>query len=578
MNRAASSLLAFALAAAAGLAAAAAPPPEPTPKPLVSSVEVSVTSIDAVVVDSKGNRVRGLTKEDFVVLEDGKVQDLSNFLFVDDTESVPAGEAAPAPPRPEPGVLTPAVSKPQARVVVFIDNLHIPPVNRNAVLTALDGFLRKAVGPNVEAMIVTFDRSLRVRGPFTRDAEILSRVLVQVANESTAGAGRISERNQLFHQIDEAAGTRDQTGSLRDLLFDQATAATRSFSDSEKYDADATINGLEVTLGRLAGVDGRKILILVSEKLPEFPGQEVWDYLRNARRAAGLDENGAGMPPIFEYDETKAFQNLATAANAALVSLYTFDAQGLGFDPSISSERAGTLGIQNPGPSTVSSDAMMQLLASETGGLAAIQRNGFGAVLAEMEQDWRVYYSLGYSTPPKAANKPRKIEVRVKPRGLSVRSRTAVLERSADERLAEQVTSGLFFPRYLNPLDAAIDRGRVVAGPKKTFVLPLTIRVPYAKLTLVPDGGRLKGGLVFTVAVKAPDGRYTKADVKTIPIDVPEKEVVSGAVKEFVHHATFQVRPGLQVFSLGLTDAISRQTTFAQPEFNLAAREEPASR
>ena len=574
MNRGTSSLLAVALAAATGVAAAAAPPPEPTPKPLVSSIEVSVTSIDAVVVDSKGNRVRGLTKDDFVVLEDGKAQDLSNFLFVDDTEPVPAGEAAPAP-RPEPGVLTPAVSKPQARVVVFVDNLHIPPVNRNAVLAALDGFLRKAVGPNVEAMIVTFDRSLRVRGPFTRDAEILSRVLVQVANESTAGAGRISERNQLFHQIDEAARSDAQ---IRDLLFDSAAAATRSFSDTEKYDADATINALEVTLGRLAGVDGRKILILVSEKLPEFPASEVWDYLRNARRSAGLSEEGPGMPPMFEYDETTAFQRLATAANAALVSLYTFDAQGLGFDASLSAERAGTAGIQNSGPSTVSSDAMMQLLASETGGLAAIQRNGFGAVLAEMEQDWKVYYSLGYATPPKSANKPRKVEVRVKPKGLTVRSRTAVLERSPDERLAEQVTSGLFFPRFVNPLDARIERGRIVAGAKKTFVLPLTIRVPYSRLTLVPDGGRLKGGLVFTVAVKAPDGRYTKADVKTIPIDVPEQAVVSGAAKEFVHQATFQVRPGLQVFSLGLTDAISRQTTFAQPEFNLAAREEPPRR
>ncbi len=195
-----------------------------------------------------------------------------------------------------------------------------------------------------------------------------------------------------------------------------------------------------------------------------------------------------------------------------------------------------------------------------------------------MEQDWRVYYSLGYATPTKTADKPRKIEVRVKSKGLSVRSRTAVLERTPDQRLAEQVTSGLFFPRYANPLDAQIDRGRIVAGPKKTFVLPLTIRVPYSKLTLVPDGGRLKGGVVFTVAVKAPDGKYTKADVKTIPIDVPEKELVSGAVKEFVHRATFQVRPGLQVFSIGLTDAVSRQTTFAQPEFNLAAREEPARR
>ncbi|HSB37198.1 MAG TPA: VWA domain-containing protein, partial [Thermoanaerobaculia bacterium] len=183
------------LAAAAGSGpVAAAPPPEPTPRPLVTSVEVSVTSIDVVVTDSKGNRVRDLKREDFEVREDGKVQPLSNFLFVDDTAPAPPEEVpgpGDVPSRPQPGVLTPAVSRPQARIAAFIDNLHLPPWNRNAVLAALDGFLRKAVGPNVEAMVVSYDRALRIRGAFTRDAEVLSRVLSQISNESTPGAGRL---------------------------------------------------------------------------------------------------------------------------------------------------------------------------------------------------------------------------------------------------------------------------------------------------------------------------------------------------------------------------------------------------
>ena len=39
--------------------------------PLVTHVDVSVTNLDVIVTDSKGNRVTGLRKEDFEVVEDG---------------------------------------------------------------------------------------------------------------------------------------------------------------------------------------------------------------------------------------------------------------------------------------------------------------------------------------------------------------------------------------------------------------------------------------------------------------------------------------------------------------------------
>ena len=63
-----------------------APPAQERPEkafpPVVESVDVTVTSVEVVVTDSKGNRVPGLTAADFEVKQDGIVQKITNFYAV----------------------------------------------------------------------------------------------------------------------------------------------------------------------------------------------------------------------------------------------------------------------------------------------------------------------------------------------------------------------------------------------------------------------------------------------------------------------------------------------------------------
>ena len=73
-------------------AAPQVPGPTPRPGPLVRNVDVTVTNIDVVVTDSQGNRVRGLTKADFDVFEDGMLQPLTNLYAVDGGKVVFFGE------------------------------------------------------------------------------------------------------------------------------------------------------------------------------------------------------------------------------------------------------------------------------------------------------------------------------------------------------------------------------------------------------------------------------------------------------------------------------------------------------
>ncbi|MCL4810182.1 MAG: hypothetical protein KJ062_20675, partial [Thermoanaerobaculia bacterium] len=124
----------------------AVPTPTPRSGPLVRNVDVTVTNLDVVVTDRKGNRIRGLTREDFEVYEDGVLQPLTNFYAVDggrvvffgdeaipgvDPPAAPAPAPVPAPSpiaTPAPAPADPAVAPlpvPGTRIVIFIDNLSL---------------------------------------------------------------------------------------------------------------------------------------------------------------------------------------------------------------------------------------------------------------------------------------------------------------------------------------------------------------------------------------------------------------------------------------------------------------------
>ncbi len=61
------------------------PPPKPPAEqpPVTFKVEVNYVEIDAIVTDSQGNFVRTLTKDDFIVSEQGKPQRVSIASLVD---------------------------------------------------------------------------------------------------------------------------------------------------------------------------------------------------------------------------------------------------------------------------------------------------------------------------------------------------------------------------------------------------------------------------------------------------------------------------------------------------------------
>ena len=535
---------------------------------LAKSVEVSVTNVDVVVTDSKGQAVTDLTAADFEVRQDGVVQPLTNFSFIRNApaQALPVEGAPPASPPPA-TVLEPATPQAaRAHLIVFFDMLHLTTPSKNRALKSLLSYLPTVVGPNVETQFVTWDRALRIRGPFTTNVPVLSSLLVSIGEEQTLGEVARRERERILREIDSAA-TSDARS--RATLLQNAVSSIRAWCDMQAPEVDSTIDALRSSFSAVAGVDGRKVLFVITEKFTPIPGRDLWDYLLyGAARTGGAmqlpQSANVNSLTFTHWDRGASFRTLTHAANAAGISLVAVDAEGLTTDEMLTSENAAGLGRMDESIGQQDMHTAFGLLADQTGGKLLAGRNDLGLALKGMEADWTAYYSLGYESPGAKPGEPRSIRVTVNRPGAVARSRKTVIERSPEEKVADGVLSSVHIPRTINPLRASLNIG---VGKKsgKTWLVPLEFKVPFDKLTLVPQGGRARGALLFTAVAATPDGRISPVVTERAPIDVPEGDLAKLSGKAFSYSATLKVRPGPQVFSVGLTDEVSRLTSYVQP-------------
>ncbi len=546
-------------------AAPQVPGPTPRPGPLVRNVDVTVTNIDVVVTDSKGNRVRNLAKEDFDVYEDGKLQPLTNFYAVDGgkvvffgNEAVPGEAPAPAPlpastpvPAPEPArePVDPAVAPlpvPRTRIVIFIDNLSLQPFNRNRVLRSVQTWVRENVKDNVEAMVVTWDRSLKVRRKFTNDGREVSDVLKQQEDLSTLGQTRLSERSDIIRRIDDS---KSET---------EAFSEARQYALSYKNDIDFTVDALKKTIDQLAGVEGRKILLHVSEGLPQSPGAELWKYVQDKFRTqtGGLSQ--------FEFDKTAAYLGIIRAANAAGVSMYMVDASGLSIDSGISAENRTTSTKIDAFVERTNLQSMIQLMAEETGGRAILNRNDVTGPLNEMRGDYTSYYSVGYRSLKSGGERPRKLQVTMKKKGLKARARRSYVEKGLETRITEAVTSALYFAREDNPLGVGVEVGQAAPADAQNYLVPIRIRVPFSRITLLPEGPIVRGRVILYFIVVDSEGKQSELANQIVPVEVDAKELGNLSRRDFVYDVRLLMIPGGQRLSLAVRDEPTNTVSYVQ--------------
>ena len=537
----------------------AAPPAESAPpaEEFFESIEVNVVNVDVYVTDKKGNRVTGLQKGDFELLEDGKPIQITNFYSVEEGRALAGtpGAAAPAPPsEPVPAVAAVEVPEDQRlHLVVYIDNFNIKVFDRNRVFASIREFLRTKLSRNDRVMLMTYDREPHVRRPFTSDPTTIASALFELEKLSAMGNSAERDRADVLREIKDA----------EDATY--ATLRARTYAESVFNDLTFSIDSIKNLVSSLAGVPGRKAILYVSSGLPLVAGEDVFHAIQ--------DKWSSATSAIMEsrnYDATRRYQELIAQANANRISFYTVDAGGLRMSTSISAENAtadASAFVDSIHWSNL--QGSLQLMAERTGGKAIYNTNDPARGLEIVGTDFRTYYSLGYSPAHSGDGRYHKIDVKTRRKDLVVRHRDGYRDKSAEARMADGVMSSLFFDVESNALGIVVDRGSTTPRDDGNFVVEIAVKIPIGRLTLVPEGDLQRARVRVFIAAMDGKGGISEVQESKVPIEVPAAELAQAMGKHWVYTVQLLMRKGPQKLAVGVRDDLAAAQSFAVRTMNV---------
>jgi len=613
--------------------------PDPLSNIFQDTQEVHVINVDVVVTDADGQPVTGLTREDFELLEDGRPVTIDNFFAVqdglpvplraeplqvgssDDPESRETGESAAVgvPPTPE------------LHLAVFVDNVQIRSSHRNRMLERLRDYLAESWRPGLSVMLATNDRGMAIRQSFTGRREQVLGALEDLKTEGIRGSRLENDLSQLLAAIGAVnvdagsglVGTKagmfgpgrlgNPTTLSEEDQFDidsQETVTAEVASDAKalipqifgyaQQRNDEVLGSLAVLsklVDTLSGLPGRKAVLHVSDGLSVNPAEALFqtydEHFEPLARVPGVV--GLGNE-VGRYDLQAAFTEVADLANTGRVTIYALDASPPEALRRGSADRSSYLrGSRFASTEERNEQEPLRFLAAQTGGRASLSNVTLDSTLSSFFDDSESFYSLGFQTEPDPGRK-RELEVRLQrsteggarvDRKLTLRHRSAVRDRTVEERMAERTLAALLLGRLHNPLEVRLEaleaepaeEGSGPGGSPGMYLVPVVVRIPLGKLVLVPGAREHQARVSMYVAVVDDRGRTSEVQRQMCPIRIPNSELLVALGGYAGCGVRLLMRPGEQQVAVSVRDELSARDSTARLELVVGAEQtarEPA--
>lgn len=340
--------------------------------------------VDVVATRLDGNLNRDLKRDDFLIFEDGKPQEIRQFQVVD-LERIAAERADP------PGVFSNRV-EPGAVFALVLDDMMTDGKHTALARTAARRFVDEQVraGDYVGVMRTGANSPLLL----TTDRDMVRPTIAQATgrrdvNDLSAITGAIGDTLPLLN----SAGTAQMADFSALGLFDNAPAA--------RIQAEQSLVMLQQVVEYLAPIPARRKAVLL------FSQGVAFDL-----EAFAADSNSRSFDTM---------RRLLAAAREGNVAVYTVDPRGL-------------QGSQDPStgetPVAVTHDAGLDTLrdlATATGGRAVVSRNDLAGAFDRIARENRFYYLIGYEPADTSSSRTRarRIEVMTRASGTTLLHRKA---------------------------------------------------------------------------------------------------------------------------------------------------------
>jgi VWFA-related protein len=479
-------------------AAPQTPPPtqQPTGPQLTFRVETNFIEVDAIVTDSRGAFVRGLTREDFRLFEDGKPQTVEAFSLVD----IPLERADPLLHRDDeidPDVFTNERDFEGRIYLIVLDAYHVAATRTQQTRKVVREFILNNMAANDTAAVVHVGRT-------------------DISQEFT------SNKRRLLASVDRFMGQKLRSGVLNKFENVQSAVA----SDVAPRDQDwterigmarATVESLGKLSRYMTGVQGRrKSVLFISEGL-DF---DIEDQVGVSRIGSPNDPYALAANTQLEASDAAAvnreMQATLEAATRGNVAVYSIDPRGLA---DVSDEL-----IAVPGREVVSTgtnaevptkalteelrraQGMLRTLSNQTGATPIVGTNNFADGFGRIVQENSTYYMLGYHAQPNNDGKFHDIAVKVTRPGVQVRARKGYYALRTDlSKLPaapppDPLRDLLLSPMALKGLTMRATAD-VVKGAAPQAVVQIAVEIDGAGLGFTEKGGTFVNKVEWSYAV-----------------------------------------------------------------------------
>ncbi len=558
------------------IAALAAPAQTPSPqkprapggKPLYRFKAISeLVLINAIVRDKSRQLMRGLTQDDFTLLEDGKPQSISSFDIeqadVTALPELPQASILAATPAPAPGAPPPPAQpehfdfRNRRLLVLFFDLSSMQPEEIDRAAEAAQRFVSTQMTAADLVAVVSLAASLAVNQDFTADRTILAKTLARFS--STAGEGF------------EAGATGDTEGTP-----DTGQAFTADDTEFNIFNTDRRLEALQSVAESLARIEQKKSIIYLS--------------------------SGMGRTGVENQSELRNAVNRAIRSN---VTLYTMDMRGLqAIVPGGEAQQASLRGtapysgraVQNAFDSNFATQETLSTLAADTGGRAFLDSNDFNAVFRKVQEDTSFYYLLGYkSANPARDGRFRRVTVRVRLPNLKIEHRAGYYaprdwahssREDREQQLVDELTSEMSSTDLNVFLSAAYFRAQ-----QNRFYVPVSLVVPGSEIPFTKGGDKDRATLDVMGVVRDELGRPVGNIRDSVKLNLDETQEIRRKNVQYqtsflllagTYHLKFVLRENesgrLGSFETDITLPDFKKTPLKMSSVVLAAQLRPSTR
>ena len=377
---------------------------------------ITLVTTDVIVRDGDGTFIPNLSPEEFLVKEDGVLQEVVSLVLVQGGRVF--NQLTP-PQIVQEGIILPPTRRSNDTagriIILFVDDLHLQsnltPKARQVFREITDNLIHDgdlfgivSSGPSSLSIDMTYDRSI-----------------IPDAEERITGDGFSPQ--EIIQTL--ATGSQGPT----ELRFRSHQAMKTVYQ---------TLRNLEQVRNR------RKVFIYLSSGYDYNPFEFERSYGFGLERSGRPDSSGlspgsngaSNQGPLldpFADDQQQAnaafadtdlaidVAELAKAANRANASFYTVDPRGLVAGPDLDFD----LRAEGFNQYLFRTQNSLRNLARLTGGKAIVNRNDFDDAAREIDAETSDYYVLGfYTNNPDPTARTRRLEITVDREDLDVQSRT----------------------------------------------------------------------------------------------------------------------------------------------------------